>query len=302
MENSSVKVNWGGGVVKDYTLNPLSCETVEHDYAAVSRLPRTITITGAANVTILGCPDNALTALTLTDCTSLRHIGCYNNLLTSLDLRGCPALEVLACTDNRLINLNVSGCHRLITLSCHTNRLTSLALKAKRTLTTVPQATGTLATRLKPSEPTGGLRLPIEIDDIRTFRRDPDIRDLFPPREITPIPFPLDEPPNRERPLPSLSGEFPNMQYLYCHHNQLTELDVTGCIGLEKIWCNNNKLTSLTIAGLPNLEFVGCHHNLLREVNVDGCFSLEKMHCLSGQKNPFSITGLTQQNSAVLVY
>jgi len=52
----SVKVNWGGGVVKDYALNPLSCATVEHDYATVST-PSPLT------VTIWGCSRMELTAL-----------------------------------------------------------------------------------------------------------------------------------------------------------------------------------------------------------------------------------------------
>jgi len=229
----------------------------------------------------------------------------YENRLTTLDVSGCPALEVLACAENRLANLNFSGCRRLITLSCHTNHLTTLALKG---MTPLPQAVellqqpkGTLATRIIPSEPIGReVRLPLDRIVSEPFVRDPDVRDLFPDRERTPIPFPSDEPPNRERPIPS--GEFPNMQYIYCHTNELTELDVTSCPGLEKIWCNHNKLASLNIRGLSKLEYVACHHNLLPELNVNGCSSLEKIHCLSGQKTHFSITGLTQPNSPVLLY
>jgi len=296
-------INWGGRDIRPYDLNgeAIPCHNL---YRGVSNAPRTITITGNG-ITMLDCAKNELTALTLNS-TTLMRLGCSINNLKSLDASSCPALESLACSDNELTALNVGGCRRLITLSCHNNALTSLSLTAPRRLPQLPnnpvveKAAG-LTTRLKPFEDFPKIVLPIEKDVYEPIRPDPDIWDMLPDGkrpELVQIPE-LEESP----PMLPFRSEFPNMHYLYCHVNQLTELDVRGCPNLVRLNCSDNNLTSLTIAGLSKLEFMTCYNNnLLPEVNVNGCISLEKINCLSGRRTPFSVTGLTEGNSPLLLY
>ena len=60
----------------------------------------------------------------------------------------------------------------------------------------------------------------------------------------------------RNRGIASLQGleQFPNLEYLNCNNNALTELDLALTPRLQTLFCNDNRLTALDVSGNPELS------------------------------------------------
>ena len=56
---------------------------------------------------------------------------------------------------------------------------------------------------------------------------------------------------------------FTELQTLYCHYNQLTTLDVSGCTALQNLDCSYNQLTTLDVSKNPSLKYLNCSYNQL---------------------------------------
>lgn len=93
--------------------------------------------------------------------------------------------------------------------------------------------------------------------------------------------------------------DFTNLQYLNCHTNQLTSLDVTGLSNLKKVDCPNNQLTSLDIAGLSNLEELYCDRNQLSDLNTTGLVNLQIFWLFENEFISLDATGLSNLQSLV---
>lgn len=63
----------------------------------------------------------------------------------------------------------------------------------------------------------------------------------------------------RNRGIASLQGleQFPNLEYLNCNNNALTELDLALTPRLQTLFCNDNRLTALDVSGNPELSDLG---------------------------------------------
>lgn len=72
---------------------------------------------------------------------------------------------------------------------------------------------------------------------------------------------------------------FTELRSLYCTSNNLTELDLSGCVALETLNCNANALTSLNLSGCTALRSLNCANNSLRELDVSRCPALETLNC-----------------------
>ena len=61
------------------------------------------------------------------------------------------------------------------------------------------------------------------------------------------------------RGIASLQGleQFPNLEYLNCNNNALTELDLALAPRLQTLFCNDNRLTALDVSGNPELSDLG---------------------------------------------
>ena len=80
---------------------------------------------------------------------------------------------------------------------------------------------------------------------------------------------------------------------LDCYYNQLTSLDVSGCISLTKLACNSNKLTSLNVSKNPALTKLYCNTNQLTSLDVSGCTALTKLNCSYNQLTSLDVSGCT---------
>lgn len=100
---------------------------------------------------------------------------------------------------------------------------------------------------------------------------------------------------------------------LYCSSNQLTSLDVSDCMALQRLECNENQLISLDVSGCTSLERLEFENNPLTfldvsstlltyldwrkgqliTLDVSNCTSLYDLNCSSNQLASLDVSGCT---------
>ena len=88
---------------------------------------------------------------------------------------------------------------------------------------------------------------------------------------------------------------FTALEYLDCSYNELTSLDVSGCVSLEYLECSDNQLTSLDVSGCAALETLNCNSNELTSLDASGCTALTFLECGVNQ-----LTSLDLSNNTAL--
>lgn len=85
----------------------------------------------------------------------------------------------------------------------------------------------------------------------------------------------------RNRGIASLQGleQFPNLEYLNCNNNALTELDLALAPRLQTLFCNDNQLTVLDVSAAASLQILLCHANQLTALDVSGNPELSDLAC-----------------------
>ena len=83
------------------------------------------------------------------------------------------------------------------------------------------------------------------------------------------------------------------LQYLYCSNNQLTSLNVSGCTRLQILYCANNQLTSLDISGCTGLQTLYCFNNQLTSIDVSTNKALIEFSCANNLLNHLDLSNLT---------
>ncbi|MBQ2328576.1 MAG: leucine-rich repeat domain-containing protein, partial [Oscillospiraceae bacterium] len=90
---------------------------------------------------------------------------------------------------------------------------------------------------------------------------------------------------------------FTAMKTLYCGHNQLTSLDVSGCTALEELYCFNNQLTSLDVSKNTALKKLLCYYNQLTALDVSRNTALEYLDCTINQLTSLDVSKNTALES-----
>ena len=85
----------------------------------------------------------------------------------------------------------------------------------------------------------------------------------------------------------------PSLQGLWCHHDGLTSLNVSGDTALKYLRCENNNLTALDLSGLSSLGNLYCYDNALTSLNLTGCTALSWLECGNNNLTSLSLDGLT---------
>ena len=78
-------------------------------------------------------------------------------------------------------------------------------------------------------------------------------------------------------------SQLPNLEILACDTNHLTELDVSGNTNLVKLTCSNNYLTSLDISKNISLQKLDCSDNSLTAININNNMELKVFACYYNQ-------------------
>ncbi len=94
----------------------------------------------------------------------------------------------------------------------------------------------------------------------------------------------------------------PQMMYVSCEGNDMSELyltgctklitlncsanvlrnkyfDIAGCTKLTDLKCYDNSLTALDVSGMPELENLDCNSNELKSLDVEKCVKLKTLNC-----------------------
>lgn len=76
--------------------------------------------------------------------------------------------------------------------------------------------------------------------------------------------------------------------------NELTSIDVSGCVALKVLDCYNNQLTNLNVSDCFVLESLSCSSNMLTSLNISDCTSLKQLFCHNNQLTSLNLIGLTR--------
>lgn len=121
-EGGTIKVDFGGGTVKDYDIGKKDTILINGEVSDGS-----VKIYGSKTlITFLYCPLASLTGLNVSNCENLEMLSCYGNGLSVLDLSNNSKLYYLDCGHNVLSELDVTHNPALIYMDCQDNRLKSL--------------------------------------------------------------------------------------------------------------------------------------------------------------------------------
>jgi len=87
------------------------------------------------------------------------------------------------------------------------------------------------------------------------------------------------------------------LQYLYCHYNNLTSLDLSNNNALQTLYCYYNNLTTLDVSCNTELQYLYCHYNNLTELDLSNNNALQTLYCYNNdltRLNASNNTSLTQ--------
>ncbi|HEY0047372.1 MAG TPA: T9SS type A sorting domain-containing protein [Flavobacterium sp.] len=162
--------------------------------------------------------------------TNLKFLDCHSGNLTEINLSGLAHLETLWCWQNfELASLNTEGCSSLLYFSGYGTNLSSL-----------------------------------------DFSDSPLLEELV--CVDTPLLQVLD-----------VTG-YLNLKKLLCSGtsdgNGLNTLDVANLANLEEIWCGGSQITQLDLTGLIGLKHLNIGDNqLLNSIDLSPCVNLEQFEC-----------------------
>ena len=262
-------------------LKELSCKTNQLTELDVSHNPALET---------LDCPSNELTELDVSHNPALRVLYCARNPLTELDITQNPALESLTCPDHFTF-LDLSGNPALINLRCDSPYLLTLDLRGCPALQYAVE-NGTYSNQYHQDTYTAnyngqdvtcavkddvGLvtgRVPINAANFPAAEFRSYVRTNFDTNNDGYLSLAECQAPTELRllnaGLTSLAGVeyFPNLTYLDCSGNALTELDLRGNPKLKMLFCENNGLTALDLRSCHALEKLFCYNDDLSALDL----------------------------------
>jgi hypothetical protein len=77
----------------------------------------------------------------------------------------------------------------------------------------------------------------------------------------------------------AFSEGFDNFELLQCDNNQITVLDVTKLSNLKSLFCHRNNINELNVNGLDKIEWLWCEHNELTFLDVSTLTSILGLQC-----------------------
>lgn len=95
-------------------------------------------------------------------------------------------------------------------------------------------------------------------------------------------------------------GEFKNLKTLRCAYNDISTLDLTGCLVLEELQCFQNILTSLNVTGNSRLTRLACMENQLTSIDVSNNLKLNNFQCYKNNLTSLDVSANTELNHLAL--
>lgn len=265
-ENSTVKVDWGDGKLKSYTINP-NAYAHERKIAGAVKGEK---ITIHAQLSELECASAGLTGFAATAQEALTLLDLHENSLTSdgLVLMGLESVAFFNLNENKLTRLDLRPLKKLTFFSAAKNK--------------------SLGGLLFPEGAT--LLSSISLADCDVSKFDP---------KPLPVLAVLDLSNNALMEL-ELGNNFPELKDLNVEGNHIKELDLSGVVKLEKLsvaanqlsridvslqkellslFASKNKIDALGLANNTKLTNLDCSENQLQHLNVETLPNLTSLNC-----------------------
>ncbi len=221
-----------------------------------------LAVSGSSQLTELKCHYCNLSMLDVRGCTALSVLKCYNNynLTGIVGLADCTAMTYLDCEDCAIADvIGVKDMPDLQTLWCRNNQLTSIYLEDNHQLRNLRASGNTNLQELI------SMRCNLVNFDITGCTSlvnlncggNENLANITGLATCTA--------------LKTFSGE-------YC---AFTSLDMTFCPGLKNLYCYHNNLNALDVTGLTELELLNCmiNYELPAITGVEGCTALNILDC-----------------------
>lgn len=95
--------------------------------------------------------------------------------------------------------------------------------------------------------------------------------------------------------LTSIDVELPSCKRLYCYYNNLTSFDTSKLqlFSCEILNCSRNQLSSLDTSGLSSCKLFYCSNNILTSLDTSSLKNCEKIACDGNPLTSFDTSGLT---------
>ena len=244
-----------------------------------------LNVSGCTALTKLDCRNNQLKSLDVSTCTELTELFCYTNQLTNLNVKGCTKLNFLSCGDNKLESLDASGCEALTIFYCHYNQLTYLNVSRCAALQQLYCYTNPL--------PSLNVEDCAHLKILSCFGNKLSSLDVSNHSNL----LELWAYSNPDMTTLNVSGCI-KLQKLSCAFNkQLQSLDVSSCADLIGLYCYECKLKSLDVSHNTKLSGLECFLNQLEQLKIGQNTALTYLYCRNNQLESLDVSGCTALTS-----
>lgn len=283
-ESGSIKVDFGGGTVKDYEIGKKDTILIDGEvsdgsvkvygsrtlirflYCPTASITN-LNVSNCENLEVLNCMGNGLSMLDLTKNSKLYYLDCGNNVLTELDVTHNPALYYIDCQGNDLSTLDITKNEGLIWLYAQTNfklgnidfsnnkELREIVVYGASNMTTIDVTNNPYLLRLS-AEQTGLSTIDVsknpELSILSVGYTKITTLDLSKNTKLRELYFTQkDTSPYKFKSI-DLSNN-PELIYLFGQGNDLTELDISKNNKLFSIYLSDNYIKNLDVSNCKNL-------------------------------------------------
>lgn len=284
-ESGSIKVDFGGGTVKDYEIGKKDTILIDGEVSDGSvkvygsrTLIRflycpTVSITNlnvsnCENLEVLNCNGNGLSVLDLTKNSKLYYLDCGHNVLTELDVTHNPALYYIDCQGNQLKTLDITKNEALIWLYAQTNfELGNIDFSKNKEIREILVYGAANMTSIDVSNNPYLLRLAVDMTGLSTIDVSKNLElqvlnvgytkittlDISKNTKLRELYFAQkDSNPYKFKSI-DLSNN-PELIYLFAMGNQLTDLDLSNNSKLLSIYLSDNYIKNLDVSNCKDLN------------------------------------------------
>lgn len=284
-ESGSIKVDFGGGTVKDYEIGKKDTILIDGEvnggdvkvygsrtlirfiYCPTAGLTN-INVSNCENLEVLNCMGNGLSALDLSKNSKLYYLDCGRNQLSELDVTNNPALYYIDCQSNLLSSLDITKNEGLIWLYAQTNAdLGNIDFSNNKELREILVYDARKMTSIDVSNCPYLLRLSVDMTALSSIdvSKNPELRilnvdytnistlDLSKNTKLSELYIShKDTDPYKFKSI-DLSNN-PELIYLFAMGNELTSLDISKNNKLLSMYLSDNYLTELDVSNCKDLQ------------------------------------------------
>lgn len=283
-ESGSIKVDFGGGTVKDYEIGKKDTILIDGEvsdgsvkvygsrtlirflYCPTASITN-LNVSNCENLEVLNCNGNGLSMLDLTKNSKLYYLDCGHNVLTELDVTHNPALYYIDCQGNDLSTLDITKNEGLIWLYAQTNfKLGNIDFSNNKELREILVYGAENMTSIDVTNIPNLLRLAVDMTSLSTIDVSKNLElqilnvgytkittlDISKNTKLRELYFTQkDTSPYKFKSI-DLSNN-PELIYLFGQGNDLTELDISKNNKLFSIYLSDNYIRNLDVSNCKNL-------------------------------------------------